>query len=126
MVSGPVKLSRTEQVVAKQLYSPGQQNRVERLLINAVSVLDTVFQVKNGATLSLFSWESPHSSLALAGGPTSKKDNPTAIQLRRGTSSPTPTCELLQRWVDIPRVIQAWGGPHLPSRGTDQIWTCRV
>lgn len=77
-VSGPVKLPRTEQVVAKQSQSPEQQNRVEGLFITAASVLNTVFQVKTGAPLSpFFYWESPHSSLALAGGPTSKKRKPS-------------------------------------------------
>lgn len=41
-----MKLSRTEEVVAKQLYSLRQQNKVEGLFIDAASVLDTIFQAK--------------------------------------------------------------------------------
>lgn len=71
-----MKLSGTEEVVAKQLYSLRQQNKVEGLFIYAASVLDTIFQEKKWNSSIPFSQESPHSSLALAGGPASRKDNP--------------------------------------------------
>lgn len=115
-----MKLSRTEQVVAKQLYSLAQQNRVEGLLINAASGLDTGFQVRT--SLSLFSWVSTHSPFTSPRGPTSKIQTDLCNSAKRYLS--LHTC--LWTTVEISRYSQGgmsmWG-PHMPSWGTDQIWT---
>lgn len=120
-----MKLSRTEEVVAKQLYSLRQQNKVEGLFIDAASVLDTIFQAKKwNSSIPLFP-RKPSLFLGFGRRTGLQKRQPShAMQLRRGTSAPASTCD-----PEMGGYSQGGIGmesPHLPSRDTDPIWICEV
>lgn len=122
-LSGPVKLSRTEQVVTKQFFSPEQQNRVERLFIKVgTRCFGHRIQIKNASDL-FCTWESPHPHW-LFKDPLIKKQ----IQLYSpAKKNPLPNA-CLQTTDELSRHSlgdMGTGSPHMPSWSSDLIWTCR-